>query len=292
MPKGEKRKRSWGMSLWASWGSTHDEHTMNREEKADKAVGTSTATKTNGENARPADATLAHALSRSRSRRRDVADIGQANNYVDENTTAAELDRRQEEKSPTNGMASDPNHLAPSVVVSDHSTTEPKGQAASQYLSPNANRPKSDGIAFPFKLSTHLVDDGRNASTVTLQSQAGVVTPPDDEECRQLGASVDHRTEDESKLRGSEKAEPPTSTKEAKAPAAEPAESDDEGWKQAAQDKKIRLINGGDDQEYPGMQRRGTLEDAQGVLHHGPKEARNAESKRPQIDRAETASLD
>jgi len=27
MPKEEKKSRSWGMSLWSLWGSSHDEHT-------------------------------------------------------------------------------------------------------------------------------------------------------------------------------------------------------------------------------------------------------------------------
>jgi len=292
MPKEEKRRRSWGMSLWALWGSTHDEHTMNREEKADKEIGTSIATETDGANSRPPDAKRAHAMSRSRSRRRDVADTGQANGDIEESTSVAELQRRPEEKLSANGVASDLNRLAPSVVVSDYSTTAPNEHAASQSFSPNANRPRSEGIAFPFKLSTLLVDDGRNASTVTLESQAGVVTPQGDERGRQLGESMEHRTEDGRHLPGSEKAEIPASTHGAESPEEEAAESDHEGWKQAAQDKKMRLINGGDDQEYPGMERRGTLEDAQGFLHLGPKTAGNAEGKRPELDRAETASLD
>lgn len=292
MPKGEKRKRSWGMSLWASWGSTHDEHTVNREEKADKEVDISTAIETDGASSRPADAKRAYAMSRSRSRRRDVADVGQANGDADVDTSARELGRRQQEKSSANGMASNPDHLAPSVIVSNHWTTEPNGQSASQSSSSNANRPKSEGIAFPFKLSTHLVEDGRNASTVTLESQAGVVTPQGDEKGRQLGESLEHRTEDGRELPGPGKADNPTSTNEAEAPAAESADSDHEGWKQTAQDEKIRLINGGDDQEYPGMHRRGTLEDVQIVPHHVPDGLANAESKRPQFGRGETASLD
>ena len=37
------------------------------------------------------------------------------------------------------------------------------------------DRPTSDGVAFPFKLGRHLGDEGVNASTITLESQAGTV---------------------------------------------------------------------------------------------------------------------
>ncbi len=350
MPKTEKRKRSWGMSLWASWGSTHDEQTMNREEKADKEIGIFTPTETDGAKSKPTDAERGHAVSHSRSRRRNVSDVGQAN--VDENTSVVELRRRLEEILPTDGMASDHESFTPLLVASEFSTMEPYGQVASQSLSPNVSRPKSEGIAFPFKLSTHLVDDGRNASTITLESQAGVVTPQSYGNSQQLGDSMEHRMDGGRDGPGYEQTETPTSAQEEKSPVAvindeewkqdstnkeqspiavvtdeerkrastqeekspvaviddegwnhasrheekfpiaEPAESDDEGWKQAAQDAKMRLINGGDDQEYPGMRRRGTLEDVQGDSYHGPNRTEGPERKRPQLDRAETASLD
>lgn len=38
-------------------------------------------------------------------------------------------------------------------------------------------RPKSGGVAFPFKLGTKVGADGTNASTITLTSMPGVVTP-------------------------------------------------------------------------------------------------------------------
>lgn len=67
MPKEEKKKQSWGMSLWALWGSKHDECTMEREERADKEPETAVATSDDPEKI--------HKLtkqSRSRSRRRTV----------------------------------------------------------------------------------------------------------------------------------------------------------------------------------------------------------------------------
>lgn len=314
MPKEEKKGRSWGMSLWALWGSSHDEHAMNREEKADKDITKSTAVENDGGNANPAGAKQTRVMSRSRSRRQGISDTGQADGDVDENTSAAELERRGEEKAPTDWVPSESNHLSPSVIVSDYSTMEPNDQDASESLGPNAGRPKSEGIAFPFKLSTHLVDGDRNASTLTLESQAGIVSPQSDEKGPQLSRSMEHEPKEEEQPPKSEKAgisafaPAPAPTQKAEAsdeeeaetnptpnaesPKQDEADNDPNAWKQAAQDEKMRLVNGGDDQEHPGMRRRGTLEDAQGVLHHGHLGRKDAKGERPELDRAETASLD
>ncbi|KAB8294101.1 hypothetical protein EYC80_009553 [Monilinia laxa] len=51
----KQTKKSWGMSMWSGWGSKHDELTMNREAKADKAgqkVETTTASAEDGAGAR------------------------------------------------------------------------------------------------------------------------------------------------------------------------------------------------------------------------------------------------
>ncbi|RAL67160.1 hypothetical protein DID88_007938 [Monilinia fructigena] len=51
----KQTKKSWGMSMWSGWGSKHDELTMNREAKADKAghkVETTTASAGDGAGAR------------------------------------------------------------------------------------------------------------------------------------------------------------------------------------------------------------------------------------------------
>lgn len=295
MPKEEKKKRSWGMSMWALWGSTHDEQTMEREQKADKEICTTTATETDGAGSTPVDSRRAQAMSRSRSRRRTVTDIGQANADVNENTSVAQLQQRRDENLPAdsticaetlpaNGINSDPGSLSPSVFISDHSTTEPNGLAASQSLSPNANRPKSEGVAFPFKLSTHLVDDGRYASTVTLQSQAGVVSPKGDEKYRQLGEAMPKETEDERQAAGSVDLEPLSPLEKFGTPPSEPeatpikdevSESANETpTPQPQMQMQMQCSNPTDqstEKEYPSEQRRGTMEDAQGVLHYGPK---------------------
>ncbi|KAG4032902.1 hypothetical protein MFRU_006g03600 [Monilinia fructicola] len=51
----KQTKKSWGMSMWSGWGSKHDELTMNREARADKAgqkVETTTASAGDGAGAR------------------------------------------------------------------------------------------------------------------------------------------------------------------------------------------------------------------------------------------------
>ena len=52
------------------------------------------------------------------------------------------------------------------------SPNEPPSGFEGRVSSPN--RPTSDGVAFPFKLGRHLGDKRVNASTVTLESQAGI----------------------------------------------------------------------------------------------------------------------
>ena len=102
----EKKKRSWGMTLWSLWGGSHDKHTIEREEAADRNPETEIARKsveaipaTNGAS-RPGATRFKSddAHSRSRSRRRTVTDQGQTNGMPrDENTTIAQL-MAQEEK--------------------------------------------------------------------------------------------------------------------------------------------------------------------------------------------------
>ncbi|KAI9800902.1 MAG: hypothetical protein M1833_003039 [Piccolia ochrophora] len=106
MPDEAKKKRSWGMSLWGVWGSSHDEKTIEREEKTDKTPETSTATPADGVNAQSPPRLKVSPTSRSRSRRRFVSDAGQTGDNeghgrrlvngdgggdVDESTPAAEL---------------------------------------------------------------------------------------------------------------------------------------------------------------------------------------------------------
>ena len=171
MPKEAKRGRSWGMSLWSLWGSSHDENTIEREEKADKqgdGVDTTTVTQTPGEstltNTKSSDGKRT-SKSRSKSRRRTVSYSGQDTDSNDKPTFLAQRD----DQVPT---SSDSIHLSPDAAL----------------LAPHSpNRPSQGNKAFPFKLGTHLMNNGANASTVTLMSQAAPGTPKGDEQGKQLG---------------------------------------------------------------------------------------------------------
>ncbi|KAI4249569.1 MAG: hypothetical protein L6R42_008929 [Xanthoria sp. 1 TBL-2021] len=189
MEKEPKRGKSWGMSLWSLWGSSHDEKTIKREEKADREPKTTTVTPQN--NDRPGTPKAAPKHSCSRSRRRVVSYTGQSEPNINEDTPASELLRCREAKS----CPQDPTLLSPT----SHPGTSPSlpSTAASPFPSPPAtdhstapldtiagtascNRPATDGKAFPFKSSTPLHGEGFNPSTLTLRS-VGLTTPMPDE---------------------------------------------------------------------------------------------------------------
>ena len=178
MPKEAKKGRSWGMSLWSLWGSSHDENTIEREEKADKqgdGVDTTTVTQTLGEssltNTKSSDGkrtSKSGGKSRSKSRRRTVSYTGQDTDNIAKPTA---LTQRNEE----NSTSADSTHLSPGAAL---------------LSPPSTNRPSQGNKAFPFKLGTHLMNNGANASTVTLMSQAPAGTPKGDEQGKQLGEST------------------------------------------------------------------------------------------------------
>lgn len=247
----------------------------------------------NGATSNPAGQESANRLSRSRSRRRAVTDAGQTNSIEANNgkTTTFEGDAtRDEDHVLIEGTIPDSNLLTPPVITSSPPTPEESTHTETTGVSPTTtNRPTAGGIAFPFKLGTHLNDNGRNASVVTLQSQAGVVAPQGDERGRQLGESMEDRT-----------AEGRQSI-----PNVEIIQNEDieevgkEQWRQGPQELKMRGIADDDDKDDAGG-RRATLEDKKGVLYHGPVNNGNMnvngngnmDVRRPLVDRAETASLD
>ncbi|KAL9580288.1 MAG: hypothetical protein Q9212_004589, partial [Teloschistes hypoglaucus] len=95
MEKEAKIKRSWGMSLWSVWGSSHDQKTIEREEKADKATDTTTAKPVKSPRISPRSLSQnpSSPTPRSHSRRRIVSYTGQSDpdHNVNENTPAANL---------------------------------------------------------------------------------------------------------------------------------------------------------------------------------------------------------
>lgn len=166
----EKKGRSWGMSIWSLWATSHDEQTMEREEKADKAVETSTVSADPGsktDSTRGLGTGRKKDQSRSRSRRRNIVDLGQSDHQddlVDENTPAAALASRQKAPSP------------PTLQLNGQESDSLPQSSTDEILKNTTNRPiAGSGQAFPFKLGTPSNDGQVNASTVTLQSSAGVV---------------------------------------------------------------------------------------------------------------------
>ncbi|KEY66848.1 hypothetical protein S7711_05202 [Stachybotrys chartarum IBT 7711] len=151
--KEKKRTKSVGLALWSLWGSKHDEMTVEREQKAEKAPETHAVQPEEGGGARDfADIEkqglhpVTSAQSRSPSRRRLVTDENQTGSIVaDENTSVAKLLelRRQNE----------PDLLSPTYM--------PQMGAAGK-------RPFIDGIAMPFSLNK----DADTASMMTLNSAA------------------------------------------------------------------------------------------------------------------------
>ena len=163
----KKRVRSLGLSLWALWGSKHDEATVLREEQADKAPELAVTSGVEEAPAQPFPVIQEQeqereqtggrtpgihlpSNSRSRSRRRTVKDEGQVEGgvTVDENTPAATLLalRQEEGNAPSgNGLLS-PDHVLDMGVT--------------------GKRPRIDGIAMPFSIKK----DAETASMMTLAS--------------------------------------------------------------------------------------------------------------------------
>ncbi|KAL2069713.1 hypothetical protein VTL71DRAFT_14392 [Oculimacula yallundae] len=188
--KEEKKSKSMGMSLWALWGSKHDEKTMILEKEADKTPETTTVSAVDGAGARALHDTKTNqgknmdkgespTYSRSRSRRRTVTDEHQTENAsdVDENTPAFDLLAMQKQQA---GTPHD-EHLTPTFAAEQPSTD----QGSSSNTNPDIlikvptndeeydlKRPKAQGIAFPFSLKGHKT----SASMTTLTSAVGV--PP------------------------------------------------------------------------------------------------------------------
>ncbi|KAL8936609.1 MAG: hypothetical protein Q9216_004838 [Gyalolechia sp. 2 TL-2023] len=203
--KEAKKGRSWGMSLWSLWGSSHDEKTIKREEKADKETETATASPpppingVTGPFKRRGTAPQQQQHSRSHSRRRRIVSYtGQSDPHIDEATPALELlHRRQQEAESTTSpqtLSHHPSfspspgasHLMSSPLPSPSPPISTTPAAATNHpldsIAGTASlaRPATGGKAFPFKLGTHLLGpEGRNASMVTLTSQmaVGMVTP-------------------------------------------------------------------------------------------------------------------
>lgn len=163
--KERKNKRSMGMSLWALWGSKHDEKTIEAEHEADRASEPIPVSPTRGAVAGGLRAPQAEKDrdQRSRSRRRVVTDEHQTDDGVDENTSAADmLALREGKQNAENGTTPD-FAPQPSILVRAP-TNQDNGDDFDR------KRPKAGGIAFPFSLAGHKA----SASMTTLTSSVGV----------------------------------------------------------------------------------------------------------------------
>ncbi|KAH8711910.1 hypothetical protein GQ44DRAFT_776454 [Phaeosphaeriaceae sp. PMI808] len=206
--KAEKaKKRSWGMSMWAGWGSSHDSATIVREKKAGQGSDQPDSTETEKNlDQTPADgATDSKRADKSKSSRSNLAaprktrsrahshtsavtDRGQVRASVEsliplpipglaEATRIAPERKASQLPSPPNGPNTLPTPTTAGIVISDH----PQSPAT---LIPatdgSSTRPTKGGIAYPFSLKVDSIGihgNEANASTLTLQS-IHISTPP------------------------------------------------------------------------------------------------------------------
>ena len=187
----EKKKRSMGMSLWALWGSKHDEKTMKNEEEADREPETVSTSAAHGQGARPLGDTKTNegklmdshkkpGYSRSRSRRRTVTDQNQTGgDDIDEDTPAAQLlaiKQAKGEAAPGDGSLT-PDFLSKGTEPMYDTAVASEGLPSILVHIPTVDetdlrRPKAGGLAFPFSLKQHQA----TASMTTLTSAINV--PP------------------------------------------------------------------------------------------------------------------
>jgi hypothetical protein len=181
--KEAKKTKSMGMSMWALWGSKHDEKAMSNEKAAEspETVVVSPKTGTSAQIAEEkADASMKvprPSASRSRSRRRTVTDEHQTEQYdVDENTSAADLLALRTKHAEAQSQGSSTG--TPAILV--HSPTNEGDDF-------DRRRPKAGGIALPFSLGNH----DASASMTTLTSTAGVRPASDTRTVGAMESGVD-----------------------------------------------------------------------------------------------------
>jgi len=196
--KEKKRGKSYGMSMWALWGSKHDEKTTLREANADKEPESSIVSPLDGANARSLHDTKTKqgkrmdikgaASSRPRSRRRTVVDQNQTGiKHVDENTPAAELNQQASQRIPNDSREPGEGSLTPDFLATSQLPSIRVRSPTFEKDESELKRPKAGGIAFPFTLK----QEAATASMTTLTSASGV--PPTED--LQLDGSKDSGVE-------------------------------------------------------------------------------------------------
>lgn len=205
-----KNKKSMGLAMWSMWGSRHDEHTIEREKKAeqkdkDGPAGISTTTEnlgakdvaatngnTNGDLLSPLSPKTSLNNTRSRSRKRTitVTDTGQTEGHESNQSLAA-----------TNRNTSSANQPGSSLLTP---LFLPKYKNLPAHL---RNESKDDSASVMTGRTTGDIDSLRNASTMAVFAAPGVL--PDESGARSptqasaLSSGAVHRDgeEDEAGLR-------------------------------------------------------------------------------------------
>lgn len=179
--KPEKQKNSIALSLWALWGSKHDEEAIEHQQHADQGPEVAIISPTGDSSAggmTPVNGVTSPGHSRSRSRRRIVTDEHQTeDDDIDEDTPAAFLHSRLVNGRGTTGGR---GLLTPDFLATP-TQTPPVDES-------ELRRPKAGGIAFPFSLKQQ---EGASASMVTLTSAVGVRPAADVRTKGALNSGVD-----------------------------------------------------------------------------------------------------
>lgn len=163
----QKKKKSMGLALWSLWGSKHDEMTMNREQKADKAPTMKTATEAEGDGARP-QADIEKQERKPSQTRPDIS--------VSRSPSRRRIVKDQQQTSEQDGVTEDATPLASLMAKrtggQDHNTQDTAGDRllTPDYQRPDTGatgkRPMVEGIAVPFTLNK----EAETASMITLTS--------------------------------------------------------------------------------------------------------------------------
>jgi acetyl esterase/lipase len=178
MPGQKARKgKSWGLAMWSGWGSKHDEDTLGREQKINRAPTQSVVVPEAGATLDAAQAAArasspamrpAPTFDRSMSPSyRTITDLGQAGPRSRPTTSSSILPPPVPAKDTPKGkevLRDDEVHLAPYGMHTKVAGSE------NTFLSNNSARPHNGEVAYPFKLK----NEAATASTVTLDSAAHV----------------------------------------------------------------------------------------------------------------------
>ncbi|KAI5204618.1 alpha/beta-hydrolase [Aureobasidium subglaciale] len=180
MPGQKTRKgKSWGLAMWSGWGSKHDEDTIGREQKVNRAPTQSVAVPQAGAGVSKVDPEEAAKIEASPMVRpsptfdrsmspsyRTVTNLGQTGlpHRPMSSSTVPPTPPPKDEPRGKEAIRDDELHLAPYGMHTKVPGSE------NTFLSNNSARPHNGEVAYPFKLK----NEAATASTVTLDSAAHV----------------------------------------------------------------------------------------------------------------------